>query len=697
MGLEVSQCQDCHAGERCQVARISRGPAGATFRLPATAASVNDTVFVSDKNRAGWVGSTTYAPNPTAWGVSMKIVLAPDSFKESLSASEAAKCMRRAVKQVWPDAQCCEVPMADGGEGTMAAIVSALGGEVQYADVHDALGRARRAEFGWVAGERLAIVEVAQTIGIEHIAREERDPHTASTFGLGELLAHVLSYDPATILVGLGGSATNDGGWGMCHALGVRAYDDAGLPLPPYVDALARAVRVDIAGVDPRWAAVSVKLACDVANPLTGANGASAIFGPQKGVAPEEVADFDAILARWATLVESQTGVVCAERAGAGAAGGLGFAFMSVFAAHSQPGVELVMDTVGLRDALVGADLVFTGEGSIDGQTREGKTPWGVMQAAYELGIPTIAFAGRVGADAGALYATAARSATRAPSATEAPSASGQGKAQGVFPVAPDNSSQDLSVNHGSYPSQDSSVSSGFSLSLSVSPGQNSLPNLDSSSAHASSLHLASHAAHDLVQGLVNNLTSQASHEPVHEPAHPALNEPPQPTFHEPPYPTFNAPAHNPIHTPPQGAVQDSGLSAAPAPVFNTDVKLASSAVSELALAASTESPTTTGAESSVATAAEPPVTTGAGLPLATSPELPANTAAGQPATAALEVAAHTSQHAPRRTPLTPGFTAIVPIVREVCDLPTALECGETNLYEAVTMTCRLLSLLSDQ
>ncbi|VEI13626.1 glycerate kinase [Trueperella bialowiezensis] len=335
----------------------------------------------------------------------MKFVLAPDSFKGTMSAARVASIMADAVHAVFPDAQCLEIPMADGGEGTTQSLVDALAGELRTAAVTDALGHSREAHFGWIPAERLAVVEIAQAAGIEHIAAADRDPRSATTRGVGQLLTHILDLEPARIIVGLGGSATNDGGWGMARELGVRVFDSQGESLADRPLELARAQRLDVSGLDPRWAAVEITLACDVNNPLTGPNGASAVFGPQKGLSETDVSIFDSALAVWGDLLDShaqQAGVAHAptqisKTPGAGAAGGLGAAFMALFGATPRRGVELVIDTVRLGEHLRNAHIVFTGEGSIDFQTKFGKTPWGVMRAAREQGIPTIAFAGNLG------------------------------------------------------------------------------------------------------------------------------------------------------------------------------------------------------------------------------------------------------------------------------------------------------------
>ncbi|KUI28220.1 glycerate kinase [Mycobacterium sp. IS-1496] len=329
----------------------------------------------------------------------MKIVLAPDSFKESMSAAQAIDAMRDGVRAALPDAECVGVPMADGGEGTVDAVVDALDGERVTVEVADALGRPVPATYGYVAGRRLAVIEMAAAAGLELIATAQRDVLRASTFGVGQLIAHALDRGAGEFLIGLGGSATNDGGAGMLTALGVRLYDAAGAPLPPGGAALTDLDRIDLDGLDPRLSDVRIQLACDVTAPLLGPTGASAVFGPQKGASAADVTRLEAALTRFAAVAHAAQ----AETPGAGAAGGLGFALLEFLGATSRPGVEVVAETVGLEQALRGAAWVFTGEGGVDAQTLMGKTPFGVAQIAARTGARVAIFAGRVGDDASVL------------------------------------------------------------------------------------------------------------------------------------------------------------------------------------------------------------------------------------------------------------------------------------------------------
>ncbi|MGE2724605.1 glycerate kinase [Mycolicibacterium pulveris] len=333
----------------------------------------------------------------------MKIVLAPDSFKESMSASQAVAAMRAGVQAVLPDAQCVEVPMADGGEGTVDAVVDALHGQRVEVHATDALGRPVTAAYGHVPLRQLAVIEIAAAAGLELIPPDRRDVLRASTFGVGQLIRSALDRGAEDILVGLGGSATNDGGAGMLVALGAVLTDADGGPLEPGGAALERLDRIDISGLDPRLRDVRIRVACDVTAPLLGPTGASAVFGPQKGADPADVARLDSALSRLAAVTATTLGRAQPQRPGAGAAGGLGFALAEFLGAEIRPGAEEVAHTVGLEQAVRGADWVFTGEGSVDAQTVMGKTPFGVAQLAVKAGARVVIFAGRVAADASVL------------------------------------------------------------------------------------------------------------------------------------------------------------------------------------------------------------------------------------------------------------------------------------------------------
>jgi glycerate 2-kinase len=333
----------------------------------------------------------------------VKIVLAPDSFKESMTASEAVAAMRAGVQAALPDAECVGVPMADGGEGTVDAVVDALHGQLVEVEVSDALGRPIIARYGWVPLRQLAVIEMAAAAGLESIPVDERDILRASTFGVGQLIRAALDRGAEEFLVGLGGSATNDGGAGMLTALGAVFLDADGQALEPGGAALERLDRIDTSGLDARLRDVRIRVACDVTAPLLGPTGASAVFGPQKGATPADVERLESALSRLAAVTAAMLPDAHPQRPGAGAAGGVGFALAEFLGAASKPGVDEVADTVGLERALSGADWVFTGEGSVDAQTVMGKTPFGVAQVAVQSGARVVIFAGRVAPDAAVL------------------------------------------------------------------------------------------------------------------------------------------------------------------------------------------------------------------------------------------------------------------------------------------------------
>jgi glycerate 2-kinase len=333
----------------------------------------------------------------------MKIVLAPDSFKESMTASQAVAAMRAGIHEVLPDAECVGVPMADGGEGTVDAVVDALDGELVTVDVQDALGRQTPARYGYVDARKLAVIEIAAAAGLELIAAQDRDVLRASSFGVGELIRSALDRGATEFLVGLGGSATNDAGVGMLTALGARFTDADGAPLAPGGAALERLHGIDLSGLDPRLRDTQIRLASDVTAPLLGPTGASAVFGPQKGATPIDVDRLEAALTRLVEVTSATLGQARPDCPGAGAAGGLGFGLLEFLGAEAKPGVEIVAETVGLEQALRGADWVFTGEGSVDAQTMMGKTPFGVAEVGGRAGARVVIFAGRVADDASVL------------------------------------------------------------------------------------------------------------------------------------------------------------------------------------------------------------------------------------------------------------------------------------------------------
>ena len=334
----------------------------------------------------------------------MKIVIAPDSFKESLSAAGVASALARGLRQALPAAEIRECPLGDGGEGTLDAVLAATGGEVREARVTGPLGEPVTARWGWLAEQRTAFVEMASASGLELVPRARRDVRVATPHGTGELLRAALDAGAERLVLAIGGSATNDGGAGVLQALGVRLLDGQGQALAPGGAALSSLASLDVTGLHPRLAAVEVVIAADVDNPLCGPQGASQIFGPQKGASPEQVRELDAALAHFATVTAATLGRDVSEQPGAGAAGGVGFAALAFLQATFRPGIEVVAELVGLEEALQGADLAVTGEGRLDGQTLRGKTPAGVLRLAQRHGVPVVAVAGSLGEGYDALY-----------------------------------------------------------------------------------------------------------------------------------------------------------------------------------------------------------------------------------------------------------------------------------------------------
>lgn len=334
----------------------------------------------------------------------MKFVLAPDSFKESMTAQEAADAMERGIKKVMPDAECIKVPMADGGEGTVQSLVDATGGELIGVEVTGPDGKKVKAMFGLLGDGKTAVIEMASASGIHLIKKEERNPLYTTTYGTGELIKAALDKGVDRIFIGIGGSATNDGGAGMIQALGARLLDQSGKELAFGGGALDKLSKIDLSTLDERVKKIVIEVACDVTNPLTGEKGASHIFGPQKGATAEIVKVLDSNLVHYANIVKEQLDKDIASTPGAGAAGGLGFGLMAFLNAELKRGVELVIEYTGLEEKMKGADYVFTGEGSVDSQTVFGKTPYGVAKTAQKLNIPVIAFAGRIGDGVEVLY-----------------------------------------------------------------------------------------------------------------------------------------------------------------------------------------------------------------------------------------------------------------------------------------------------
>lgn len=327
----------------------------------------------------------------------MRIVVAPDSYKGSASALAVAQAMERGIHQVFPAAEVCKTPIADGGEGTVEALVTATGGQFRQTQVAGPLGDPITARWGILGDGKTAVIEMAAASGLPLLTPEQRDPRLTTTFGTGELLRAALDAGLRNIILGIGGSATNDAGAGLAQALGARFTGEDGAELPRGGAALVCLKQIHLESLDPRLRETEITVACDVDNPLCGPRGASAVFGPQKGATPEMVAELDAALAHFAALATSATGRPVADQPGAGAAGGLGAAMLFFTPARLRPGVDIVLEAVRFADVVKDAAFVITGEGRTDFQTAFGKAPVGVARVAKQFDVPVFCLSGALG------------------------------------------------------------------------------------------------------------------------------------------------------------------------------------------------------------------------------------------------------------------------------------------------------------
>jgi len=334
----------------------------------------------------------------------MNILIAPDSFKDCMGALKVAEALSRGILKVNPEARIRLLPMADGGEGTVESVIDATGGQIEKVYVKDPLMRDVGSFYGKTGDGSTAVIEMAAASGLELLEEKERNPWLTSTYGTGELIRHALDQGCRKILLGIGGSATNDCGMGMARALGVEFLDGEGNLVPHGGGALGDVKQIRMEGLDPRIGETEIQVACDVSNPLTGTHGASYIYGPQKGADQAMVEALDKNLVHIAALIADQLGKEIEKVPGSGAAGGLGGGLMAFLGARLVKGFDMVAEICALEDAIKAADLVITGEGKLDGQTRFGKTPYGVAQMALKHQKPVIGVAGTVEADAGALY-----------------------------------------------------------------------------------------------------------------------------------------------------------------------------------------------------------------------------------------------------------------------------------------------------
>ena len=327
----------------------------------------------------------------------MKIVIAPQAFKGSLSALNVANAVQKGVRRIFPDAQILTCPVADDGDGTLETLVESSGGKIMDTNVADPTGKPIVAQWGAMGDGNTAVIEMARTSGLALLTLEERDPLNATTYGLGEIIVSALNKGFRKFIVGIGGSATNDAGAGMAQALGIRLMDREGRNLVFGGAALQNLSVIDTSSIDQRVLESNFQIACDVNNPLTGPEGASAVYGPQKGATEENVRQLDSALSVFAEVAKRDLGKDISNLEGAGAAGGLGAGMIAFVEGHLRAGVDIVLDTVNLAEKLESADLVITGEGSIDFQTVYNKAPIGVARMAKARGIPTIGISGMLG------------------------------------------------------------------------------------------------------------------------------------------------------------------------------------------------------------------------------------------------------------------------------------------------------------
>ncbi|MBM7691528.1 glycerate kinase [Peribacillus deserti] len=324
----------------------------------------------------------------------MKIIVTPDSFKGSISARSLCSAIKQGIHEVYPDAIVHEIPLADGGEGTVENIIFATNGTIHEVHVKDPLGRTTKAAYGILGDGQTAIIEMAQASGLPLLAHHEKNPLITTSFGTGELIMHALDSGYRKFIVGIGGSATNDGGMGMLKALGIRFYNQDGIQLDEGGAALSDLAYFDDTNLDPRIKESSFMVASDVNNPLCGSNGASAIFGPQKGATPEMVESLDKALFNYGEVIAAQTGKDIRDFPGSGAAGGMGAALISFLQAQLRPGIDIMLEAVHFEDVIKDADLIITGEGRLDSQTLSGKVIAGVCSHAKRFNVPTIALCG---------------------------------------------------------------------------------------------------------------------------------------------------------------------------------------------------------------------------------------------------------------------------------------------------------------
>ncbi|MDO5573825.1 MAG: glycerate kinase [bacterium] len=332
----------------------------------------------------------------------MKILVAIDSLKGSLSSLDAGAAIQQGIKKVYKDADITVKPLADGGEGTVEALVSGMGGELVTVNVTDALGEKTDAVYGMIESKKLAVMEMAAAAGITMVAEQKRNPKNTTTYGVGEMILDAVKRGCRDFIIGIGGSATNDGGMGMLEAMGVKFFNEDGGNLGPYGLDMLRVADVDVSGLVPELKECTFRIACDVENPLCGPLGAAHVYGPQKGATPQMVEQLDAGLKNYADVIKKRLKLDNINVPGSGAAGGLGYAFVTFLQGKLEPGISIILDTIDLEKEIKETDLVITGEGRLDAQTAMGKAPIGVAKLAKQYGKKVIAFCGAATEDAAA-------------------------------------------------------------------------------------------------------------------------------------------------------------------------------------------------------------------------------------------------------------------------------------------------------
>ena len=326
----------------------------------------------------------------------MKIVIAPDSFKETLSAFEVASTIESSFQNVFPEAEIIKIPIADGGEGTVDAMVSATNGSLMFSEVEGPMGEIIRAKWGMLGNSKTAVIEIAEACGLHLVSADKRNPMAASSFGVGQLLIAALDKGAKKIIIGLGGSATNDGGFGFLRAIGVQFLDSRGNELKGHFETISLLSDIDLSHIDIRIKQTSVEIACDVDNPLLGDQGASAVFAAQKGASNKMIEELESIMDHYYEIISSKLNSQLLDQPGFGAAGGLGFGIKAFLNSELKSGINIVLEALNFNQYLMDADLVITGEGRIDSQSVRGKAPIGVINYANQLNCRVFVIAGSV-------------------------------------------------------------------------------------------------------------------------------------------------------------------------------------------------------------------------------------------------------------------------------------------------------------